>query len=111
MNTLRAIVKNDDDLTTAVDALARENADRLATMTERQQHRYVRRSISDHDVVFVIWEEGENLHYYQIKGRGRLGRLKTTAFAVKGRADSIGMAEEWGGGAPHLAHEMPGAVQ
>ena len=111
MNAPRATITNDDDLTSAVDALAHENADRLATMTERQQHKYVRRSIRDHEVVFVIWEEGENLHYYQIKGRGRLGRLSTTAFAVRGRADAIGMAEEMGDGAPHLAHEMPRTIQ
>ena len=79
--------------------------------TERQQHKYVRRSIRDHEVVFVIWEEGENQHYYQIKGRGRLGRLSSTAFFVRGRADAIGMAAEMGDGAPHLAHEMPGAIQ
>ena len=59
----------------------------------------------------MIWEEGENQHYYQIKGRGRLGRLSSTAFFVRGRADAIGMAEEMGEGAPHLAHSMPGAIQ
>jgi hypothetical protein len=105
------IVENEDDLTAAVDALAHENADRLATMTERQQHRYVRRSIRVHEVVFVIWEEDENQHHYQIKERGRLGRLSSTAFFVRGRADAIGMAEEMGDGAPHLAHDMPRMVQ
>jgi hypothetical protein len=80
-------------------------------MSIRQQHKYVRRSIKAHEVVFVIWEENDHIHYYCIKGRNRLGRLKTTAFAVKGRADAIDMARDLGDGAPHLAHEMPGAVQ
>lgn len=110
MTTPRAVVENEDDLTAAVDALAHENAGRLRTMSIKQQHEFVRRSIKAHEVVFVGWEEGENLHYYQIKGRGRLGRLSTTAFWVAGRGDAIGMAEELGDGAPHLAHEMPAGV-
>jgi hypothetical protein len=79
-------------------------------MSIRQQHKYVRRSIKAHEVVFVTWEENDLIHYYCIKGRNRLVRLKTTAFAVKGRADAIGMARDWGDGAPHLAHEMPARI-
>ena len=106
------VVENEDDLTTAVYALAHENADRMVTMTEGQRHKYVSRSIRNHEVAFVIWEEGENDHFYQIKGRGRLGRLSSTAFFVRGRADAIGMAVDLGDGdAPHLACEMPRAVQ
>jgi hypothetical protein len=78
-----ATITNDDDLTSPVDALAHENADWL--MSIHQQHKYVRPSIKAHKVVFVIWEENDHIHYYCIKARNRLGRLKTTAFVVKGR--------------------------
>ncbi len=101
-------IANDADLMNAVMTLSHENADRLSTMSSRQKQRaYVCDEIKRHDVVWLVWEEDEGRHFYCIKGRNRLGRLKTTAFAVKGRADAIGMAEEWGDGAPHLAHEMP----
>ena len=105
------VVNNETDLTAAVYALAHKNADRMVPMTERQRHKYVRRSIRAHEVAFVIWEEGENEHYYQIKGRGRLGRLSSTAFFVQGRADAIGMAVDLGDGAPHLAHATPWRTQ
>jgi hypothetical protein len=111
MSTPLYTIANDDDLTHAVMDLAHINADRLTAMSSRQKQRaYVRDELKRHDVVWLVWEEDEGRHFYCIKGRNRLGRLKTTAFAVKGRADAIGMAEEWGDGAPHLAHEMPKAV-
>ena len=105
-----ASINNDQDILDMVRAMAHANGQRLRTMSPRQQRKFARRSIKAHEVAWVIWIERNEYHCYCIKGRGRLGRLSTTAFAVEGRADAIGMAEEWGDGAPHLAHDMPPGV-
>ena len=105
------VVENEDDLTAAVDALAHKNAGRLTTMTERQQHKYVRRSIQGPRGRIRNLGRGRERSLLSDQRARPSWRLSSTAFFVRGRSDAIGMAEDLGDGAPHLAHAMPRTVQ
>jgi hypothetical protein len=111
MTTPIATVNNDDDLVNVVTAIAHENGEKLRTMSQKKQWKFVRREIKAHEVAWVAWTEGEDLHCVCIKGRGRLGVLTTTAFRVESRIDAIAVAEELGDGTtPELGHAMPAGV-
>ena len=101
------VIKNDDDIIEMVRAVSYQNGERLREMSYRKQRSFVRKSIKTHEVVWLSWEDDDEFHCYCIKGRGRRGVLKSTAFRVENRMDAICIATEWGEGWPDL-HEMPG---
>src|SRR5262245_6019007 len=110
MNTPFPTVENDNDILQWVQTISHVNGERLRVMPSyRKQRVYVRKAIKEHEVVWVMWEDDDQIYCCCIKGRGRLGVLTTTAFCVAGRVDAIAIAEEFGDGWPDL-HEMPKAV-
>jgi hypothetical protein len=102
-------IENGEDVLQWVRSISYENGERLRVMSYQKQRAYVRKSIAEHEVVWLAWEDDDQFYCFCIKGRGRLGELSTTAFYVASRMDAISLAEEYGDGWPGL-HEMPSGV-
>ena len=104
---------NEDEFIETVVELARENSELLAELSPRQRRKFVRLAVEGSRVAFAVWQEGNTIHLYCLKGRDILGTGRagnTTAIVVKSMLDAIGIANDYGDGAPHLAHTMPGAI-
>jgi hypothetical protein len=104
---------NEEAFVEAVVRIARENAETLAVLPPRARRKFVRLAVEGSRVSFAVWKEGDAVHLYCLKGRDVLGTgttADTSAIAVKGMLDAIGIANDFGDGAPHLAHSMPNGV-
>jgi len=96
----------DSEFADAVEKIAAQTADVLATMPERDRHRYVRQVMKRSKLVFAIWHTDEDRYVWCVKGlntpEGTM--VRAAAFFVRSEADAIGMRRDWGDGAISTHH-------
>src|SRR6476659_7957472 len=86
------LICDQDALVEAVVRIARENAELLAVLSPRARRKFVRLAVKGARVAFALWQEGDAIHVYCLKGRDMLGTGRagdTTAIVVKGKLDAI----------------------
>jgi hypothetical protein len=83
-----------------LEAVAIENAERMALLMDSERPRFVRTVMKRNRVVYAIWYVGDYRHVYCIKGsntpEGTI--VQCTAFLVKSVDDAFGMQQDWGDG-------------
>ena len=107
------MIHHEDAFVATLFEIAQENAELLAKLPPKARRKFVRLAIEGARVAFAIWRESDAIQVYCLKGRDVLGSdasEDTTVILVKNRLDAIGIADDFGDGAPHLAHSMPSAV-
>jgi hypothetical protein len=95
------------DFVDTVEAVAIKHADTLATMSAKEQLRFVRHVMKTSKLVFAIWYDADTRHCYCIKGKNTPEgpRVRFTAIVVRSVADDLGLEAEWGDGiASYSAH-------
>ena len=90
----------------AIEAVAVEYSTVLGKITKKARRGYVKQVMRKSEVVYAVWQDGENRICYCIKGANTPdGTLVTfSAFLVADFESALGMQRDWGDGVPKGVH-------